>query len=1166
MALRIERIKFDSWGCFDDHTIEFAGPGVVDLIYGENATGKSTTGRGMRSLLFGIDVRTGDDHTYPYSELRIGARLLIDGDPLELSRVKKPSAPLLDSAGQPIVGDPIPAGLGGLGEEVYSGLFHVDKETLDAGAEELLSGSGEIGESLFAAAAGIRGLHETLAALDAEAQESYNPPRGRKGALETASRELRECEKRLRAATLKPQRYASLRTELRKAEERVAEIAAEIREFEARMRVVERRRTIAPMLATHANLSGELTPIADTPALPPEAASERSSAQAQLKVGENQLLRARQDLEELEGKIASVDVDEELLESAEAISATKDEVSAVVKAGKDRRKLEGELHRAKASLKTAARTAGVSAEEITPSRLSPSTGKALDADVARYEEISTRFAGAEDRLAKAGKARDRATKALDGHPSARDLGALEAALSAAQGAGVLAKQAGTLKSEHETKAAVAKRAFQQLVPRPSELSELAGLPLPRAEQAANAAAEIAEIAELSRALDGEETAITARRLELDEERDRLGAEGVALSQGELTDARDHREATWTSIRAGGEAGERLDAEVAETYEAAIGVADQIADRRADASERVGRLAAHEAASKRLKREAEGVQARRQELTGREKAASASWRGLWERSGLEPLAPESAPAWFAARERVLDLDSQAARTGTEVASAREGEAGHSRSLHDELAVLGATSRESQTLPGLCARAAKLVEDERDLASRRVALETALQGSEESFSEAEEEQKLAQQALSKWREAWPARLRHSGLSSGTEPADAQELMRALREASGHCEEIENFERRIGGIDADREKFAEKVTALCERLVPELAALDPESAAIALHGRLAEHEKRAGRLVALSAQREGCNKAIAGADDEITQARAALNALLDVAGVENESQLPKVEQRSDRARSIRGEIAELERQVVEAGEDDFEALVSDAEGFDRDAAAVELQQLDEQVEELRDSRDRLREGVVTQRRELEGLETDTEAVRAREDVELSLSRVEAAALAYARARLAAIVVRRAIERYRREHESPMLNRTKELFRRFTQKTFSDLYVEVEDRGKAVLVGRQYDGALKRVDQMSKGTREQLYLALRIAAIDRYVETTGPVPVTFDDIFSESDEPRSQRIFEALGELAATTQVTVLTHHRHLIEVGGRVLGAKLSVQELPGVAPSLRVAEAA
>jgi uncharacterized protein YhaN len=72
--------------------------------------------------------------------------------------------------------------------------------------------------------------------------------------------------------------------------------------------------------------------------------------------------------------------------------------------------------------------------------------------------------------------------------------------------------------------------------------------------------------------------------------------------------------------------------------------------------------------------------------------------------------------------------------------------------------------------------------------------------------------------------------------------------------------------------------------------------------------------------------------------------------------------------------------------------------------------------------------------------------------------------------------------------------------------------------------------------------------------------------VPVLFDDVFIESDEPRSERIFAALGELATRTQVIVLTHHRHLIDVGSRALGENLLVQSLPDAAPVLREAIAA
>jgi uncharacterized protein YhaN len=184
----------------------------------------------------------------------------------------------------------------------------------------------------------------------------------------------------------------------------------------------------------------------------------------------------------------------------------------------------------------------------------------------------------------------------------------------------------------------------------------------------------------------------------------------------------------------------------------------------------------------------------------------------------------------------------------------------------------------------------------------------------------------------------------------------------------------------------------------------------------------------------------------------------------------------------------------------------------------------------------------------------------------VELARARVSELARQHGVAALSAAIVRRAMERYRRLHQDPLLRRANEFFARFTLGSFVELFVDHDERDGATLVGRQRDRALKRVHEMSSGTREQLFLALRIAAIERYVAASGPVPVVFDDVFLESDEPRSERIFEALGELARITQVIVLTHHHHLVALGQRVLGERLAVEQLPDMAPALRRADAA
>jgi uncharacterized protein YhaN len=1166
MSLRFERIDFNAWGCFAEHSLDFGkAPGEVDLIYGENATGKSTSGRGLRSLLFGIAPRTKDNHSHPYSELRIGARLLLGGEPLELARLKKRSGSLLGADGQPLGGDPIRAALGGLSEEAYAGLFYIDDEALTRGGEDLLRGGGEVGESLFSAAAGIRALHEILTGLDSEAEANYNPPRGRKGRLERALRVLGEAEKEERTALVRPSRHSAMSRALRKAEEASEEISREIREIESQRRAIERRRAIAPLLDTHAARHKELAPIEATPDLAPDAAAERAAAQARLTAGVGQHKRAEEQLAAVVTEIEEIDVDEGLLGSAAAISDLRGEISTVAKAGIDRRKLEGERHEAEASLRATAETIGVEVEEIGSLSRPAAARRSLDSCVSRHEEIASALAGAEERLGKARAARERAAAEFAKAPDPGDLASLDAALSEALAAAPLAEQADATELERRLSADKAARALQELRPAPATLAALRELELPSLDQVRKASEAVEELAALAGQLDTDREGLAARRGEQDELEGQMEAEGEVPSAEELAEARRRREQLWSPIRSEAERGAPLDPGTAQSFEAAVAESDHLADRRTDGAARIERAAALEAAGQRLSTEESALASRGEKLSVRSAAAAEHWSSLWSKSGLEQITPQAALEWLEQRDQALLLDAEAGEAARRAAALREREEAKGRALRAELAARGSESAESAELGSLVSRAQRLLGENREAAATRIAAATTLEQSKEALAGAESDLERTGEAEREWGAAWPERLQESGLPAGTDPEAAQEIVRTVSEALSQARTIENLKRRIAGIDSDREGFERRAAELCAALAPELSELDAERGVSVLHARLSEHERERERLKGLGAQKVGAEAALAKVEDEIATAEALLGALLAAAGAEEVEQLPVIEQRSERARELRKEIAAIEQQVTEAGEGRFEELAQGAEDFDREAAAGEIERLGEEIDAHRLRRDDAREEIGRQRQELTDAEIDTDAVRAREDAELARGEVEAAAHAYATALVSSRVVRRSIERYRDRHQGPMVERADELFARFTQRTFSKLYVDVAE-GEAFLVGRQYDGVLKRVEEMSEGTREQLYLALRIAAIERFVETTGPVPVTFDDVFSESDEPRSQRIFEALGELATKTQVIVLTHHRYLIEVGRRALGEKLLVQELPEVAPSLRVAEAA
>jgi uncharacterized protein YhaN len=78
-----------------------------------------------------------------------------------------------------------------------------------------------------------------------------------------------------------------------------------------------------------------------------------------------------------------------------------------------------------------------------------------------------------------------------------------------------------------------------------------------------------------------------------------------------------------------------------------------------------------------------------------------------------------------------------------------------------------------------------------------------------------------------------------------------------------------------------------------------------------------------------------------------------------------------------------------------------------------------------------------------------------------------------------------------------------------------------------------------------MSDGTVDQLYLALRLAAITEYVQNSSPMPLIIDDLFINFDDDRAVAGFKALADLSNKTQVLFFTHHIHLVKLAKNAVG---------------------
>ena len=91
--------------------------------------------------------------------------------------------------------------------------------------------------------------------------------------------------------------------------------------------------------------------------------------------------------------------------------------------------------------------------------------------------------------------------------------------------------------------------------------------------------------------------------------------------------------------------------------------------------------------------------------------------------------------------------------------------------------------------------------------------------------------------------------------------------------------------------------------------------------------------------------------------------------------------------------------------------------------------------------------------------------------------------------------------------------------------------------------LIALSAAGGSKAADKLSKGTRFQLYLALRVAGYHEFVRARSAVPFVADDIMETFDDFRAEEAFRLFAEMAQAGQVIYLTHHQHLCEIVRRV-----------------------
>jgi uncharacterized protein YhaN len=1149
--VRIRELSLLAYGPFTGTTLDLSAPGL-HVVYGRNEAGKSTALRATKGLLYGIDPRTGDAHVHAMRDLRIGAALEDEeGHVLRVVRRKGAANTLLDAAGKAMDEAPLRRMLGGTSVELFEKMFGLDHESLREGGEALALGHGDVGESLFGASLG-REVHDVLASLRAEADALFAPaPNATRPPLNAALRGFAEAQKRVRALS----DSQAILVQQQGLDEALAERVAcekEKRDLSAEASRVKRARDVVPLLARRAVVAARRRDIGDVPMLPESAPRDREEAErdrveAALRAG-----RIEKDVEVLAASKAAVVVPSGI-DREDVVEDVQHRLGAHRKARDEIARLRGEL----AGLEEEGRA--LSARMRVSSAGTPKDTADVDAAaLTRVKKLAMQHAGIDERARRAERelsARRRETDdaraALATLPPAADAAPLRRAASRAQPHGDVDQRVRRADAEVAARTDAARALVAQLGLFGGTAEDARALAVPAAatvERFAQVAAQASlSAAKLSERRD--EAAMRAARATRDVDALRRAAD--VPTEEALAAARGKRDVAWRAVRT------ELTEAAARRFEPTMTEADAIADRLRREADRVARLAALEAERAAAEAELARTAVEGDELSVARAKADAEWRALWASAGIAPLPPPEMRAWLERHEKVKAA-AEALRAAELARAALSAEAEELRAMLHEAIGEGAGAHED-----VAALLARVTEEERartESAQARAAADRAVVAAERAAAEALHEHDDSAAALASWQGAWGSEVRALGLPEGALPEEATSLADDLAAQARAVEEARRVGRRLSALEREAAAFAADVESLAARHAPDLCGRPTEEVAGALVKRHAASRDAASEVRRLDALLAEKRAALAEQLERRALAEARLDSMKRTARAEDLESLERAERVSAEARTLDGELLALDARLAELGH-----AAAAAPPVDLDEAALEARadEIAQRLDEL-DQRHRLLErNIGGLEKGLADIRKESAAAQAAAEAQEHLARVRALAERWARVHVAEVLLAREIDRYRERHQGPVLARAGMLFTRMTLGAFTGLRVAYGDDDQPVLecVRAAASGgggaAFARVAALSDGTRDQLYLSLRLATLERYAETCAPLPLVVDDILVHFDDERARASLAVLGEVSARMQVLLFTHHARVVDIAKEA--ARATVHTLGAGAPA-------
>ncbi len=404
--------------------------------------------------------------------------------------------------------------------------------------------------------------------------------------------------------------------------------------------------------------------------------------------------------------------------------------------------------------------------------------------------------------------------------------------------------------------------------------------------------------------------------------------------------------------------------------------------------------------------------------------------------------------------------------------------------------------------------------------------------------EREHQAAVEARDLEHERWRDWAGAKGLARHNPPHKIELIWNRIREIQKLISDREDLGQRI----KEMQTTLDEAEANINRIAPDIPGFNKGTDLVANLSMICKSwdqvREREDECRQLNERIEDQTGRIARLKEQLAVATDAKAALLNEAGVADDDVFARRYELFQKQSRLEEQWQEAKRRIQErvgtGGE--YKLFVESLASTQPNELEAELARVEQRVQENRTECNDLRESMGKLEGQAERLVSEDALLENQVEQESLRARLNRDAREWTRRALAEAILKRAKERYETTRQPGVIRAAAERFARITEGHYPNIIKPLEEDDLFIQDG---DGRVKGVVEMSRGTREQLYLSLRLGLIEEYESRAEPLPIIMDDVFVNFDDDRKPRVLDLLKEFSTTRQVLLMTCHRETREL---------------------------